>query len=98
MQLHTQNNVNVYEQVYKKAPIFHQMKRFLYVHIQKRGCVISLWRTLFVFFLFPRYGIEKIVFIYNKAQTFTSSGFVFPQKMCIFAENLLKYGKGTNKI
>ena len=71
---------------------------FPYLLHQKRGCVISLWRTLFVFFLFPRYGIEKIVFIYNKAQTFTSSGFVFPQKMCIFAENLLKYGKGTNKI
>ena len=52
-----------------------------------RGCVISLWRTLFVFSPFPRYGIEKNVFIYNKAQTFTSSGFVFPQKMCIFAEN-----------
>lgn len=36
MQLHTQNNVNVYEQVYKKAPILHQMKRFLYVYIQKK--------------------------------------------------------------
>ena len=62
------------------------------------GCVISLWRTLFVFSPFPRYGIEKNVFIYNKAQTFTSSGFVFPQKMCIFAENFFKYGKDTNKI
>ena len=57
------------------------------------GCVISLWRTLFVFSPFSRYGTEKIVFIYNKAQTFTSSGFAFPQKICIFAENFFKYGK-----
>ena len=64
----------------------------------KRGCVISLWRTLFVFSSFSRYGTEKIVFIYNKAQTFTSSGFAFPQKFCIFAENFFKYGKDTNKI
>ena len=63
-----------------------------------RGCVISLWRTLFVFSPFSRYGTEKIVFIYNKAQTFTSSGFAFPQKICIFAENFFKYGKDTNKI
>ena len=63
-----------------------------------RGCVISLWRTLFVFSPFSRYGTEKIVFIYNKAQTFTSSGFAFPQKFCIFAENFFKYGKDTNKI
>ena len=63
-----------------------------------RGCVISLWRTLFVFSSFSRYGTEKIVFIYNKAQTFTSSGFAFPQKFCIFAENFFKYGKDTNKI
>ena len=63
-----------------------------------RGCVISLWRTLFVFSPFSRYGTEKIVFIYNKAQTFTSSGFAFPQKNCIFAENFFKYGKDTNKI
>ena len=62
------------------------------------GCVISLWRTLFVFSPFSRYGTEKIVFIYNKAQTFTSSGFAFPQKNCIFAENFFKYGKDTNKI
>ena len=62
------------------------------------GCVISLWRTLFVFSPFSRYGTEKIVFIYNKAQTFTSSGFAFPQKICIFAENFFKYGKDTNKI
>jgi len=64
----------------------------------QRGCVISLWRTLFVFSPFSRYGTEKIVFIYNKAQTFTSSGFAFPQKICIFAENFFKYGKDTNKI
>ena len=70
---------------------------FLAVSI-KRGCVISLWRTLFVFSPFSRYGTEKIVFIYNKAQTFTSSGFAFPQKNCIFAENFFKYGKDTNKI
>lgn len=66
--------------------------------IDKRGCFISLWRTLFVFSPFSRYGTEKIVFIYNKAQTFTSSGFAFPQKICIFAENFFKYGKDTNKI
>ena len=65
---------------------------------QKRGCVISPWRTLFFFSPFSRYGTEKIVFIYNKAQTFTSSGFAFPQKICIFAENFFKYGKDTNKI
>ena len=65
---------------------------------KNRGCVISLWRTLFVFSPFSRYGTEKIVFIYNKAQTFTSSGFAFPQKNCIFAENFFKYGKDTNKI
>ena len=62
------------------------------------GCVISLWRTLFVFLLFPDTELKKNVFIYNKAQTFTSSGFVFPQKICIFAENFFKYGKDTNKI
>ena len=66
--------------------------------IKVRGCVISLWRTLFVFSPFFGYGTEKIVFIYNKAQTFTSSGFAFPQKICIFAENFFKYGKDTNKI
>ena len=27
-----------------------------------------------------------------------SSGFAFPQKICIFAENFFKYGKDTNKI
>ena len=68
------------------------------INKHKRGCVISLWRTLFVFSSFSRYGTEKIVFIYNKAQTFTSSGFAFPQKFCIFAENFFKYGKDTNKI
>ena len=65
----------------------------VYASVSKRGCVISLWRTLFVFSPFSRYGTEKIVFIYNKAQTFTSSGFAFPQKICIFAENFFKYGK-----
>ena len=73
-------------------------KFFLIFRNLERGCVISLWCTLFVFSPFPRYGIEKNVFIYNKAQTFTSSGFVFPQKKCIFAENFFKYGKDTNKI
>ena len=52
----------------------------------------------FRFSSFSRYRTEKIVFIYNKAQTFTSSGFAFPQKICIFAENFFKYGKDTNKI
>ena len=70
----------------------------LRISLYHGGCVISPWRTLFFFSPFSRYGTEKIVFIYNKAQTFTSSGFVFPQKMCIFAENFFKYGKDTNKI
>ncbi len=66
--------------------------------IDARECVISLWRALFVFAPFSRYGTEKIVFIYNKAQTFTSSGFEKKKKNCIFAENFFKYGKDTNKI
>lgn len=48
---------------------------------------------------FRHYFLSRTeVFIYNKAQTFTSSGFAFPQKICIFAENFFKYGKDTNKI
>ena len=75
---------------------YSEVHLFSYIIIfKKRGCVISLWRTLFVFSPFSRYGTEKIVFIYNKAQTFTSSGFAFPQKFCIFAENFFKYGKDT---
>ena len=57
------------------------------------GVCHKLMAHPFRFSLFPRYGIEKNVFIYNKAQTFTSSGFVFPQKICIFAENFFKYGR-----
>ena len=34
----------------------------------------------FIFFLFTDTKSLKNIFIYNKAQTFTSSGFVFPQK------------------
>lgn len=64
----------------------------------KKGVCHKSMAHPFRFSPFPRYGIEKNVFIYNKAQTFTSSGFVFPQKMCIFAENFFKYGKDTNKI
>ena len=37
--------------------------------------------------------MKNFCFIYNKAQTFTSSGFVFPQKSCIFAENFLVMAK-----
>ena len=53
---------------------------------------------LFIFCLFTDTKSLKNIFIYNKAQTFTSSGFAFPQKFCIFAENFFKYGKDTNKI
>ena len=63
----------------------------------KRVCHKSVTHS-FYFFPFHRYEIFKNIFIYNKAQTFTSSGFVFPQKKYIFAENFLKYGKDTNKI
>jgi hypothetical protein len=52
MQLHTQNNVNVYEQVYKKAPIFHQMKRFLYVHIQKKVYLLKKSEDTLLFYIF----------------------------------------------
>ena len=65
--------------------------------IEKRVCHKSVTHP-FLFFPFHRYEIFKNIFIYNKAQTFTSSGFAFPQKICIFAENFLKYGKDTNKI
>ena len=44
-----------------------------------------IWLNLVAFIFF--------CFIYNKAQTFTSSGFVFPQKSCIFAENFLYMAK-----
>ena len=47
------------------------------------------------FCLFTDMKSLKNIFIYNKAQTFTSSGFAFPQKICIFAENFFKYGKFT---
>lgn len=52
MQLHTQNNVNVYEQVYKKAPIFHQMKRFLYVYIQKKVYLLKKPEDTLLFYIF----------------------------------------------
>ena len=71
--------------------IHHPHKR------KKRVCHKSMAHS-FRFFSFSGYGTEKIVFIYNKAQTFTSSGFAFPKKICIFAENFFKYGKDTNKI
>lgn len=54
--------------------------------------------SLLIFCLFTDTKSLKNIFIYNKAQTFTSSGFAFPQKICIFAENFFKYGKDTNKI
>ena len=68
------------------------------VVFNKRRCVISLWRPPLIFCLFTDTKSLKNIFIYNKAQTFTSSGFAFPQKICIFAENFFKYGKDTNKI
>ena len=64
----------------------------------RRVCHKSVTHPFFVFFLFTDTKSLKNIFIYNKAQTFTSSGFAFPQKICIFAENFLKYGKDTNKI
>ena len=88
--------LSIYLQIYINSPKQPSISTILTK--KTRGCVISLWRTLFVFSPFSRYGTEKIVFIYNKAQTFTSSGFAFPQKICIFAENFFKYGKDTNKI
>ena len=66
--------------------------------IRQRVCHKSVTHPFLFFFPFHRYEILKNIFIYNKAQTFTSSGFAFPQKFCIFAENFFKYGKDTNKI
>ena len=66
--------------------------------LKMRVCHKSVTHPFFVFFLFTDTKSLKNIFIYNKAQTFTSSGFAFPQKICIFAENFLKYGKDTNKI
>ena len=63
-----------------------------------RVCHKSVTHPLLIFCLFTDTKSLKNIFIYNKAQTFTSSGFVFPQKKCIFAENFFKYGKDTNKI
>lgn len=65
---------------------------------RKRVCHKSVTHPLFIFCLFTDTKSLKNIFIYNKAQTFTSSGFAFPQKICIFAENFFKYGKDTNKI
>ena len=59
---------------------------------------VAIYPPLFIFCLFTDTKSLKNIFIYNKAQTFTSSGFAFPQKICIFAENFFKYGKDTNKI
>ena len=58
MQLHTQNNVNVYEQMHKKAPIFHQMKRFLYVYIQKRVYLLKKSEDTLLFYNFFSSGIS----------------------------------------
>ena len=72
-------------------------KHIIKIEKIKRVCHKSVTHP-FYFLPFHRYEILKNIFIYNKAQTFTSSGFAFPQKICIFAENFLKYGKDTNKI
>ena len=63
-----------------------------------RVCHKSVTHPFLFFSLFTDTKSFKNIFIYNKAQTFTSSGFAFPQKFCIFAENFFKYGKDTNKI
>ena len=65
---------------------------------EQRVCHKSVTHPFLFFFLFTDTKSLKNIFIYNKAQTFTSSDFAFPQKICIFAENFLKYGKDTNKI
>ena len=52
------------------------------------GCHKSMAHP-FRFSPFSRYGTEKIVFIYNKAQTFTSSGFAFPKKDLYLCRKLL---------
>ena len=64
----------------------------------RRVCHKSVTHPFLFFSLFTDTKSLKNIFIYNKAQTFTSSGFAFPQKFCIFAENFFKYGKDTNKI
>ena len=66
--------------------------------MKKRVCHKSVTHPFLFFHLSSNTKKENFIFVYNKAQTFTSSGFVFPQKKCIFAENFLKYGKDTNKI
>ena len=63
-----------------------------------RVCHKSVTHPFLFFHLSSNTKKENFIFIYNKAQTFTSSGFAFPQKKYIFAENFLKYGKDTNKI
>ena len=63
------------------------------IYKTERGCVISLWRTLFVFSPFPDTELKKIVFIYNKAQTFTSSGFAFPKRFVSLQKTSLSMAK-----
>lgn len=65
MHLHTQNNVNVYEHVYKKAPIFHQMKRFLYVHIQKSVSSKKSEDTLLFYIFFFRDFLKNLIPTYQ---------------------------------
>ena len=75
----------------------YETQKQIDINTTKRVCHKSVTHP-FYFLPFHRYEILKNIFIYNKAQTFTSSGFAFPQKICIFAENFFKYGKDTNKI
>ena len=56
------------------------MKKKSFLCKKKRVCHKSVTHLFFIFFLFTDTKSLKNIFIYNKAQTFTSSGFVFPQK------------------
>ena len=49
-------------------------------HENMRVCHKSVTHPFLFFHLSSNTKKENFIFIYNKAQTFTSSGFVFPQK------------------
>lgn len=52
--------------MYKKAPIFHQMKRFLYVYIQKRVYLLKMSEdTLLFYFFFFRDFLKNLIFTYQ---------------------------------
>ena len=55
-----------------------------------RVCHKSVTHPFLFFHLSSNTKKENFIFIYNKAQTFTSSGFVFPQKNMYLCRKLLK--------